>query len=203
MVTLGWPWPIFCQGQIWSLGFWMEKRWNIIFFQNNVWYERRCFMHTCEYQSPRSFSDLGQRSLGFSVLTFSTDFSSETPEPVSFKFHIQRPGNGRLKICSNDPGVMAKMVTIPIYGKNLKNSLFQNCWVTCLETWYVAWEYYQVRSNGDLGSPWPIFHQGQIWSLGLLNGEKVKHCIFGKQWYSVIRSTSVNTKGQGYSVTLA
>ena len=79
-------------------------------------------MHLCEYQRPRSFSDLGQRSLGLNVLTFSNDFSSETAGPISIKFHMQHPDNGRLKVCSNGPGLMDKMATMPIYGKNLKKS---------------------------------------------------------------------------------
>ena len=44
--------------------------------------------------------------------TFSNDFSSETPGPTSIKFHIKHPGNGRFKICSNGPGLMAKMAAI-------------------------------------------------------------------------------------------
>ena len=54
--------------------------------------------------------------------TFSNDFSSETAGPFSIKFHIQHPDNGKLKICSNGPGLMAKMATMPIYSKNLKKS---------------------------------------------------------------------------------
>ena len=33
---------------------------------------------------------------------------------------------------------MVQVATMPIYGKNLKNIILQNCWVDCLETWYVA-----------------------------------------------------------------
>ena len=76
-------------------------------------------MHFCEYQRSRSLTDLGQRSLGLNVLTFSNNFSYETAWPISIKFHMQHPGNGRLKICSDGPGLMAKMTTMPIYGKKI------------------------------------------------------------------------------------
>ena len=164
-------------------GFWVEKRWNIVFFQNSgtLWYERRCFMHLCEYQMPMSFSDLGQRSLGSNVLTFSKDFFSETIGPISVKFHIQHPGNVRLKICSNGPGLMAKMGTMPIYGKTLKKSSPPEPlgWLPCYLVYSIRW---QSTTNFvqmvTLGWPWPIFREGQIWSLKLLNREKVKIVIF-------------------------
>ena len=75
-------------------------------------------MHLCIYQKPRSFSDLGKRSLGLNVLTFSINFPSETAGLISVKFHLQHPGNGRLKfvqmVC-----LMSKMATMPICGKKL------------------------------------------------------------------------------------
>ena len=65
---------------------------------------------------------------------------------------------------------------MPIYDKNLKNLLLQNQKADDLETWYAAWvlEYYQVCSNDDPGWPWRNLRQGQIWSLMLLYGKKVK-----------------------------
>ena len=73
---------------------------------------------------------------------FFNDFFSETTGQISIKFHIQHPGNDRLKFFSDGPDLMAKMATMPIYGKNLKkNLLLQNrwvAWVDCLESWYVA-----------------------------------------------------------------
>ena len=195
------------------LGFWMEKKWNIIFFQNNgtLWYGRRCFMHLCENQKPRSFSDLGQRSLGLNVLTFSSDFFSETAGPISIKFHIQHPGNGRLKICSNGLGLMPRWPQCPYMVKTLKNLLLQNRsgWLpwnlVCSIRWLSTTKFVQMVT---LGWPWPIFHQGQIWFLGLLNGEKVKHCIFPKQWYSVTWKKVLHAplwipKAKVISVTLA
>ena len=102
MVTLCWPWPIFHEGQICSPGLLNgEKVKHCIFpeqWYSVIWKKVLYAPHLCDYQRPRSFSDLGQRSLGLNVLTFSNDFSSEPTGPISINFHIQHPGNGRLKI---------------------------------------------------------------------------------------------------------
>ena len=42
------------------------------------------------------------------------------------------------KVCSNGPGHMTKMATMPIYGKNLKNLLLWNQTADDLETWYAS-----------------------------------------------------------------
>ena len=49
-------------------------------------------------------------------------FSLETAWPIKVKFHMEPPWNGGTKICSNGPGHMTKMATMPIYGQNLKKS---------------------------------------------------------------------------------
>ena len=59
--------------------------------------------------------------------TFSKDFSSETTGPISIKFHMQHVDRGGKKVCIFRPGHMTKMAAMPIYGKNLKKSLLQNC----------------------------------------------------------------------------
>ena len=80
---------------------------------------------------------------------------------------------------------MTKMATMPIYGKNLKKS-------SSLEP-KGRWPWNLVCSIGCssttnfvqmmiLGWPWPILRQGQIWSLMLLYGKKVKQWIFQKLW---------------------
>ena len=35
MMTLGWPWPILRQGQIWYFGLFYRKKWKLLIFQNN------------------------------------------------------------------------------------------------------------------------------------------------------------------------
>ena len=89
--------------------------------------------------------------------------------------------DGRMKVCSNGPGHMTKMAAMAIYGKNLKKSSSPEpkgqwpwilvCTIGCLSTTKFA----QMMT---LGWPWPILQQGQIWSLMLLYGKKVKQWIF-------------------------
>ena len=40
--------------------------------------------------------------------------------PIEAKFHVGPPWDGGMKVCSNGPGHMINMATMPIYGKNLK-----------------------------------------------------------------------------------
>ena len=62
---------------------------------------------------------------------------SETAGPIDVKFHVEPSWDGGMKVCSNGPGHMTKMATMPIYGKNLKN-LLRNQKAYDLETCYVA-----------------------------------------------------------------
>ena len=73
-----------------------------------------------EYQRSKSFIDLGPNLSDSVFLNF---FSSITTWPIEAKFHVEPPWNGGTKACSNSPGHMTKMATMPIYGKNL---LLQN-----------------------------------------------------------------------------
>ena len=47
---------------------------------------------------------------------------------------METPKNAGTKVCSNGPGHMTKMATMPIYGKNL----LKNQKADDLGTWYVA-----------------------------------------------------------------
>ena len=69
--------------------------------------------------------------------TFSNIFSSETTGLIEAKFHMEPPWDGGMEVCSNGPGHMTKMVAMPIYGKNLKKSSW-NQKADDLETWYAA-----------------------------------------------------------------
>ena len=53
-------------------------------------------------------------------------FSLETTGPIKFKFHMELLWDGGTNVCSNGPGHMTKMATMPIYGKNLKNLLLRD-----------------------------------------------------------------------------
>ena len=72
------------------------------------------------------------------VSTFSNIFSSKTTKPIEAKFHMEPPWDEGTKVYSNGPDHLTKMAAMPIYGKNLKNLLFQNQKADYLETWYSA-----------------------------------------------------------------
>ena len=40
--------------------------------------------------------------------------------PIEAKFHVEPPWDEGMKGCSNGPGHMTNMASMPIYGKNLK-----------------------------------------------------------------------------------
>ena len=113
----------------------------------------------------------------------SLNISSETSGPIKVKFHMELLWDGGTKVCSNGPGHMTKMAAMPIYGKNLKKSSSPEpkgrwpwnlvCIIGCSNTTKFA----QMMT---LGWPWPILRQGQIWSVMLLYGIKVKQWIFQK-----------------------
>ena len=58
---------------------------------------------------------------------------------------MEPPWDGGTKSCSNGPGHMTKMTTMPIYGKNL---LLQNRMTDDLENWYTALS----TKTGELGT---------------------------------------------------
>ena len=51
---------------------------------------------------------------------------------------MQTPKDAGMKVRSNGPGYMTKMVTTPIYGKKPFKNLLQNQKADDLRTWYVA-----------------------------------------------------------------
>ena len=69
-----------------------------------------------EYKRSRSFTDLGPNLSDSIFLDF---FSSITTRLFEAKFHVKPPSDGGMKACSNGPGHMTKMATMPICGKNL------------------------------------------------------------------------------------
>ena len=85
-----------------------------------------------------------------------------------------------MKIYTNELGHMTNMATMPIYGKNLKKSNSPEaidrwpwnlvCSIVYASTTKVA--------NYDLGWPWPILRQGQIWWHMLLYGRKWNFFFF-------------------------
>ena len=84
--------------------------------------------------------------------TFSKIFSSETTGPIELKFHMETPKDGGTKVCSNGPGHMTKMVTMPIYGKNhLKIFFSRTRWPMTLGLgmFHRGCRAYQICSNDE------------------------------------------------------
>ena len=83
----------------------------------------------------------------------------------------------RTKVWSNSVEHMTKMAAMPICGKNLKKSSFlepKGRWpwkLVCSIGYSSTTKSVQMMT---LGRPWPHLQQGQIWSLMLLYGKKVK-----------------------------
>ena len=67
----------------------------------------------------------------------STFSNLKNTRPFEAKFHMEPPWDVGMKMCSNVPGHMTKMVSRPIYGKTLKN-LLRNQKADDLETLYIA-----------------------------------------------------------------
>ena len=77
---------------------------------------------------------------------------------------------------------MINLAVMPIYGKTRKIffSGTKRPMTLKLGMQHRVLDYYQVCSMMNLGWPWPILRQGQIWSLMLLYGKMVKQWIFQK-----------------------
>ena len=128
-----------------------------------------------EYQRLGSVTDAHPRSLRF---TFSNFFSLETSRPIGAKFHVQPPWDRWMKVYStNGLCYLTSMAAMPIYGKNLQKSSSlepKSQWpwkLVCSIGYSRTSKFVQMMT---LSWPWPILRQGQIWSLMLLYGKKVK-----------------------------
>ena len=127
----------------------------------------------------------------FVVHTLQT--SPQKPLGQSVRFHMELPWDGGKKVCSSGPDHMTKLASCPYMVKTLKNLWNQKaddletslepkgrwpwnfvCIIRCSSTS----KFVQMMT---LGWPWPILQQGQIWSLMLLYGKRVKQWIFQKQ----------------------
>ena len=79
-------------------------------------------MKLSECQRSRPLFDLGQRLLRFQSKNL---FLAETVGRFGTKAHMKASGRMGMKIYTNELGHMTNMVTMPIYGKNLKKLLLQ------------------------------------------------------------------------------
>ena len=140
--------------------------------------------HWWAYRIGRPLSSVGRpQSLNI--------FSSETAWPIKVKFHMMPPWDGERKFVQMIEVTWPRWPPCPYMVKTLKNLFLRNQravffsgtkgWVTLkLGMQHRVLEYYQVCSNDDPGLTWPILRQGQICSLMLLYGKKVKQWIFQK-----------------------
>ena len=102
-------------------------------------------------------------------------------------------GSMGMKIYTNELGHMTNMAAMPIYGKNLKKSSPPEpiaWWPWNLVGSIVYASTTKVVQIKTLGWPWPILHQGQIWSHRLLYWKKWKLLFFGNYRYCRLRSQS-------------
>ena len=106
--------------------------------------------------------------------TFSNIFSSETTGPIEAKFYVEASWDGGTKVCSNGPGHMTKMASMPIYGKNLKKSSSpepKGLWpwnLVCSIGYSSTTKFFQMMT---LGWPWLI--------LGKVKGQSSQSPIIG------------------------
>ena len=93
---------------------------------------------------------------------------------------MEPPWYGGTKVCSNDPGDMAKMATMSIYGKNFKKSSSSE--PKGLKSWYAASgaRVLPNYSNDDPGLTVTYFMARAFWPLLLLYGEKGKTMDFSE-----------------------
>ena len=82
------------------------------------------------------------------VSTFS-NISSETTGLIEAKFHMEPPWDGGTKVCSNGPGHLTKLVTMPIPLKIFSTT--ERPMTLKLGMQHHMLEYYQIYSNDDPG----------------------------------------------------
>ena len=122
--------------------------------------------------------------------------------------------HGETNIYSNGPGHLTKVAAIAIY----------TCMVKPIQKFSQKqngrWPWNLVCSNCDLGPtkfvqmitlgwPWPVLHQGQVWSFRLLYGKRpnsgfLRFCcsLWHQSWYmQTVKWTFKDTKGQGHLLT--
>ena len=149
---------------------------------------------------------------GHSDSTFSNFFFLETAGLIETTFYVALRWDGGTKVCSNDPGHITKMATMPIHGKNLKksSSLEPKGWwpwnLVCSIGYSSTTKFIQMTT---MGWPWPILQQDQIWSLLFLHGKKGKTMDFSEtivvydiKLVDTVNQMSTwsfkNIKGQGF-----
>ena len=99
---------------------------------------------------------------------------------------------------------LGQMATMSLCGENLKKSLLQNHWPSCLETWYVATGYLLLQN--DLGLTLKYFMTRSDLVLGLSYGKNEKKILL-MLCPLILKCIHIqplwNSRGQGHWVTFA
>ena len=148
IMTLGWPWPILHQGQIWSHRLLYGKKWKLLSFDNYCSLRSQsCFKHSAKWMSLWSW--VGIKSQGHSLtlvkghsdFKVKTCFSQKQLGDLEPEFIWKLKGKWDRKFIQMS-WVITNMAALSIYGKNLKKSspepLDRKCWrLACLLRWAI------------------------------------------------------------------
>ena len=139
IMTLGWPWPILRQGQIWLHRLLCAKKWKLLFFGNYCSLRSQsCLKHSTKWVNEVEWVLKIKVILWlWSKVTQISKFKLFFTETVGWfgtKAHMKAKVRMGMKIYTNELDHMTSMATMPIYGKNLKNLLLQKQQTDDLET---------------------------------------------------------------------
>ena len=188
LMTLGWPWPILRQGQIWWHRLLYGKKWKLLFFGNYCCFgSQSCLKHLAKLVNEvewvskvkvilwpwSKFTRISMLKLVF----FKTNWVIWNQSSYESLRDIGDENLYKWVGSHNQYGAM------PIYGKNLKKSSSPepiDRWPWTLVYSMVYASTTKVVQIMTLGWPWLSLHQGQIWSHRLLYGKKWKLFFFWK-----------------------
>ena len=189
IMTLGWPWPILRQGQIWSHRLLYGKKWKSFIFWKNYFSfgSQSCLKHLAKWVYEVEWVSKVKVILWpWSKVTQISKLKlvfSKTVGSFGTKIHMKAGGRIGMKIYTNELGHMTNMATMPIYGKNLKKSSSPEPidpwpWNLVCSIMYVSTtKVVQIKS---LVWPWPILRQGQLVTWAFEWEKKWKLFIFFK-----------------------
>ena len=125
IISLGWPWSILLQDQIWSQKLLYGEKVKIIYFLETIAAlgVKSCLMHSAKWVYEVGLvSKIKVILCPWSKVTQISKLklvSSETILRFETKVHMKAWGKMGMKIYMNELCHMTKMATMPIYGKNL------------------------------------------------------------------------------------
>ena len=172
MVTLGWPWPILQQGQIWPLRLLYWKRAKLSIYVKHLQPMTFSLWHHLLYvPKVRVIYWLYTGCLRFSIFIFSKTAAAGL---IESKLHVEPLWDDRRKVCSWGFGQMIKIFAMPIYGKNSLKIL--------LRTWKGRRSWNLVCSIGDSGPTRFILMVTIDWLWPILNMKSKQLISKVKYW---------------------